>query len=270
MGISNDIRPNHRQHHQTPKKESEKPREDDDVPAKRRIKASEPEKEKEPETINLTTESKEDDRESKENEAFFGRAREENPAQQPPQADLPRWISYLILWLIAAVLLVVLIIINWSTINSLWQTKSTSGSTASSTVTPPTSSTSSTSSTTSGTADIETGSVVSTGVALTTGSTATGATTVKSTLKINLLNGSGVSGAAATAKATLLAAGYTIAHTGNARTFSYTSSMIYYHTGKDAQAALVKVALPALSTTLQLNDTVTGTTYDLVVVVGKK
>ena len=268
MGISNDIRPTHPVHHEVPKKEPVKPKDEEDLPAKKRIRDSEPERTLEPEQI---VELNQPNREPEKRDAFFDENTQE-PADDTAPKDLPKWLSYLILWLIAGVLLVILIVINWNTIDSLWQKNGTTGTTSSTTET--TSSTTTTTTTTSGTSDISTGSIVApTGTTATTGTSAasSGATaTAKSAIRINLLNGSGVTGAANTTKTTLQTAGYTIAHVGNAKSFNYTASMIYYHSGKAAEAAQVKAALPALSITIELNDTVTATTYDLVVVVGKK
>lgn len=89
-----------------------------------------------------------------------------------------------------------------------------------------------------------------------------------STLKVRVLNGSGVSGAAATASDVLSAASIPVSSTGNAKKFSYSSTMIYYPTGKKEAAELVAKALADYSPQLEENAVADG--YDALVVVGTK
>ena len=110
MGISNDIRPTHPVHHEVPKKEPVKPKDEEDLPAKKRIRDSEPERTLEPEQI---VELNQPNREPEKRDAFFDENTQE-PADDTAPKDLPKWLSYLILWLIAGVLLVILIVINWN------------------------------------------------------------------------------------------------------------------------------------------------------------
>ncbi len=91
----------------------------------------------------------------------------------------------------------------------------------------------------------------------------------KSTIKIKILNGNGVSGSAASVRNQLTGSGFSVAAITNAKTFSYQTTIIYYHTGKEAEATLVKDAVTGKETALELSDTVT-TQHDVVVVVGKK
>ena len=94
-------------------------------------------------------------------------------------------------------------------------------------------------------------------------------TTDKSGITLQVLNGNGVAGSADTVTATLTATGFTPAKSGNARKFTYPESIIYYRTGEEASANLVKAALPTLTTTLTNSDSIVGK-YDVIVVVGKK
>ena len=96
------------------------------------------------------------------------------------------------------------------------------------------------------------------------------ATTInKSGVTLQVLNGNGVAGSADKVSVTLTAAGFAPAKSGNARKFTYPESIIYYKTGEEASANLVKAALPTLTTTLTNSDSIVGT-YDVIVVVGKK
>ncbi|MEI8143584.1 MAG: LytR C-terminal domain-containing protein [Candidatus Berkelbacteria bacterium] len=102
-----------------------------------------------------------------------------------------------------------------------------------------------------------------------TSSSSSSSTATISKMTIKVLNGSGVAGAAETVKANLTKLGYTVGFIGNANSFGYATSMIYYKTGKVAQATEIKNTLPTLSITLNENSTIAGV-YDVVVVVGKK
>ena len=90
----------------------------------------------------------------------------------------------------------------------------------------------------------------------------------KSSIKIKLLNGNGVSGSAASVKNTLETAGYTISVTKNAANFNYANTVIYYKTGQEQAAELVKSTFTARTVTTELSDSITGS-YTLVIVVGK-
>jgi len=91
----------------------------------------------------------------------------------------------------------------------------------------------------------------------------------KSSLKIKVLNGSGVSGAAQTGKEAVEAAGFTVEATGNARSFSYESTYVYYTSGNKEKAQLVADGISnKYETTLEENSVADG--YDALVVIGKK
>lgn len=89
-----------------------------------------------------------------------------------------------------------------------------------------------------------------------------------SSISIKVLNGNGVSGSAIEAKELLQQNGFTVSEVGNARLFSYQNTTIYYKSGKEAEATLVKDGLGKSGATLTLSDSIVGT-FDIVVVVGK-
>lgn len=91
----------------------------------------------------------------------------------------------------------------------------------------------------------------------------------KSSLLIKILNGNGVSGSAASVKSTLESAGYTIDIVKNAASFSYATTIIYYKTGKSAEATELTTTLSGRTTSTEISDSIAGK-YDIVVVVGKK
>jgi len=92
----------------------------------------------------------------------------------------------------------------------------------------------------------------------------------KSRIVISVLNGCGVKNAARNAADILTTAGFNVANTSNAKSFSYASSIIYYKSGKEAEANLVKEALADRVSETEKSDTIVGIKYDIVVVVGKK
>jgi len=107
----------------------------------------------------------------------------------------------------------------------------------------------------------------------TTQSSAPAATTsseiTKSTVSIKLLNGNGINRSAATVKKELENAGFTISKVTNADSFQYTNSTIYYKTGQERAADLVKAALVSHSAaTTELSDAKAGS-YDIVIIIGK-
>ena len=83
---------------------------------------------------------------------------------------------------------------------------------------------------------------------------------------MRVLNGTTVSGAAATAKTTLEQAGFTVRTTGNANHQTYTSTVIYYETGDLAQAQSVQQALSGYSPTLEESSSLASPDQVLVVV----
>lgn len=105
-----------------------------------------------------------------------------------------------------------------------------------------------------------------------TNSTATANTAAvfdKTTLKIQILNGNGITNSASLIKKTLETAGFKIASTGNASNFAYADTFVYYKTGKEEGANLIKDALKDRTVIIEKSDTKVKT-YDIVVVIGKK
>lgn len=93
--------------------------------------------------------------------------------------------------------------------------------------------------------------------------------TNKSDVTVKVLNGNGVAGSADEVSATLKAAGFSPAKSANARKFTYAESIIYYKTGEENAANLIKAALPNLTSTIENSDSIVGT-FDVIVVVGKR
>jgi cytoskeletal protein RodZ len=91
----------------------------------------------------------------------------------------------------------------------------------------------------------------------------------KTALKMQVLNGSGVTGSASAVKKILETAGFKIASTGNASNFAYAKTFVYYKTGKEEGANLVKEALKSRVVTVEKSDT-KAKTFDIVVVIGKE
>ncbi|MCX6812754.1 MAG: LytR C-terminal domain-containing protein [Candidatus Berkelbacteria bacterium] len=105
----------------------------------------------------------------------------------------------------------------------------------------------------------------------TTQPTTTTSPTVDKSFPISVLNGSGIKNSAASVSSELTTAGFTtVTNSGNARSFSYSSTVVYFKTGKDVEADLVKTALPDQTVTATESNSVVGANYDIVVVVGKK
>jgi len=95
------------------------------------------------------------------------------------------------------------------------------------------------------------------------------ATIDKSTIVISVLNGSGVKNSASSVAATLKQSGFSVKSTGNARSFNYAKTFIYYKDGKQEAVNLVKDTLTGRQTEASLNNSLVGDVYDVVVVVGK-
>jgi len=90
----------------------------------------------------------------------------------------------------------------------------------------------------------------------------------KQDIKIELLNGSGKNGLADQTKKELEDLGYVISKTGTARNI-YNSTVIYFNTGKESEANLLKDALTNFQSKTNSNSSLTGN-YDIVIVLGKK
>ncbi|MFA4996256.1 MAG: LytR C-terminal domain-containing protein [Patescibacteria group bacterium] len=104
----------------------------------------------------------------------------------------------------------------------------------------------------------------------TTQETATATPTIdKANIIMEVLNGNGIKGSADTIRDQLITAGFKVSRVTNAKNFNYATSMIYFKTGKDAEANLVKETLTSLQTTTQNSDSIVGD-YDVIVVIGAK
>jgi len=104
---------------------------------------------------------------------------------------------------------------------------------------------------------------------LNTNTAAASPTIDKSSITLKVLNGNGIAGSADKVAAILKTAGFLPAKSANAKKFTYPQTLIYYKTGQEEAANLVKDALPDLTTTLQNSDSIVGA-YDVIVVTGKK
>jgi hypothetical protein len=93
----------------------------------------------------------------------------------------------------------------------------------------------------------------------------------KANVSVKILNGNGVTGSANTASTAVKAAGFTVASTSNAKSFTYATSTVYYKdaTGKTVADQLVS-SLTTYSVVSKLDATVATTVNELVFVVGKK
>lgn len=131
------------------------------------------------------------------------------------------------------------------------------------TETPKTTETTSTTTTTTTTAPATTETTTAPAVA-----TTTDITKEKATIKI--LNGSGVSGAAAKVSATLKAAGYIVSSTGNAKSFTYATTQILYKS--DSAKTVAEDVAKTLSTytTEVKKDTIPSKDTEIIVIIGKK
>jgi len=176
------------------------------------------------------------------------------------------------LWIVCGLLLATLVYINFDEIKSAFikeETKTTE--TPKVTISKPTlevyTGTTATGNTATTGATAITGT---TGTTVTTGITATPTDTVidKKSIKMSVLNGNGITNSAVVVKNALVKAGFSVSAVANAKKFTYATTIIYYKTGKEAEAELVKAALPTRSVTTELYNGIGS--YDLQVVVGKK
>lgn len=92
----------------------------------------------------------------------------------------------------------------------------------------------------------------------------------KSAIKIKVLNGNAIWGAAAKAKELLESNGFKVSATGNADNQNYAQTTIYYKTNKNVEAAVVKAIFDqnASGAILEENNAIAADT-DLTVVIGK-
>lgn len=257
MGINNDIRPKTSYRYQ-PKHNT--------VPVK--VDSEEPNEDSDPELDQATDHLSSFDHyedSSQPGDSFFDESKEgqkhraEAEQKTHHKAGFP-W-GKLLLWLLVLAVAGTLLYRNWSLLYHLVFPEQNQAVTDTSLDNYTSTSSSTTDSTASSTATTTTTAPVAT--------TAPAATTDK-TFRIEVLNGNGIAGSADKVSDTLTAAGFTVSKVANARSFSYASTYIYYKTGKEASAALIKAALPTRTTIEKLSDSVTGTLYDVVVVVGAK
>lgn len=88
-------------------------------------------------------------------------------------------------------------------------------------------------------------------------------------ISLKILNGNGIRGSAELISALLKSNSYTVEKVGNARTFDYAKTYIYYSKGMETEASKIRSILSSRECVLQQSDSLT-TGYDLVVVAGKK
>jgi len=99
----------------------------------------------------------------------------------------------------------------------------------------------------------------------------TTATTSKASLNVKILNGSGVTGAANKVSTLAKAAGFTVASTGNAKSYTYATTQVLYRNAslKDFATQLAN-ALTGYTTSIKEDAATVGAAGDLVIIVGKK
>lgn len=103
-----------------------------------------------------------------------------------------------------------------------------------------------------------------------TETTAQAATPVidKKSFSIRVSNGNGLKGSADKVADILNTAGFNVVSTGNASSYTYKTTIIYYQPGKSAEAELVKEALSARS--VSTSESATLKSYNILVIVGAK
>lgn len=90
----------------------------------------------------------------------------------------------------------------------------------------------------------------------------------KSSFTIRVSNGNGVSGSGYKVASSLKSLGFNVVSTGNASTYNYKTTIVYYQAGKEAEANLVKDALATRTVSTELSATLTS--YTILVIVGAK
>jgi cytoskeletal protein RodZ len=252
MGISDDIVPK-RPHHHT----------------QRDVDSVEDSEVKLPHFVEdkIASESK-NDSDQEEAEDFFKKETEPVPDKKPAKKrSIGRFMNWVAILLII-ILFGYLLIQNFHKIESI-VTGSNKTTSNTNTASQDTTSTSSDQSTTEINPQDYTATSTAQDTTTTTTPTATTPTLDKTSFTLQVLNGNGVSGSAASVKSALVAAGFNVTNTTNAKSFSYTQTYVYFKTGKDEAAAAVKDALSSRTVTTELSDTI-AKTYDIVVVVGSK
>lgn len=90
----------------------------------------------------------------------------------------------------------------------------------------------------------------------------------KASFTVRVSNGNGIIGSAQKVASALKTAGFSVPSVGNAGSFNYKTTIIYYQTGKEVEANLVKDALSERFVSIQESKTLK--TYTILVVVGAK
>lgn len=91
----------------------------------------------------------------------------------------------------------------------------------------------------------------------------------KDAIVMEILNGNGIKGSAEKVKTELETAGFKISKVANAKNFAYKTTLIYFKTGKDKEANLVKASLAGREVSTENNDSKVGD-YDIIIIVGAK
>ncbi|MFA6081974.1 MAG: LytR C-terminal domain-containing protein [Patescibacteria group bacterium] len=105
----------------------------------------------------------------------------------------------------------------------------------------------------------------------TTTATPSSTALTKASVTVKVLNGGGVTGAATKASTVITAAGFTVSSTANAKSYSYTTSYVYYKNANEKDLATeLAAALTGYSVTAKVDATMATSDTELVVVIGKK
>lgn len=91
----------------------------------------------------------------------------------------------------------------------------------------------------------------------------------KTAIKIQVLNGNGITNSASSIKKEIEKVGFTVSSLTNASNFNYSDTIIYYKSTKKTEAESIKNSITLKNATIEASETLTKT-YDIVVVVGKK
>ena len=92
----------------------------------------------------------------------------------------------------------------------------------------------------------------------------------KAKISIQVLNGNGIAGDAAKVKATLEKDGWTVKNVGNANSFKYDNTLVYYKTGQEEAGKEVGDTLKSAGKQTGIQESKSLKAYDVQVVTGKK
>lgn len=90
----------------------------------------------------------------------------------------------------------------------------------------------------------------------------------KAEITLSVLNGTLTKNLASTYTDNLIAEGYNVTYTGNAKIHTYTTTIIYYKSETQAKAETLKTSLIDKNPTLTENASIVGSNFDLVLVIG--